>query len=87
MLRNLKAIYGNSHDVASLLPVQRRLAALNRHDPNELRDLGVLCACADRLGEAIDPLQGYLDSSPPEGDAREIRALLEVLRKQLSRWN
>ena len=56
MLRNLKAIYGNSKDVPSLLPVQRRLAALNPHDSAELRDLGILCAQANHLGEAIDSL-------------------------------
>jgi regulator of sirC expression with transglutaminase-like and TPR domain len=87
MLRNLKAIYGTQQDVGSLLPVQRRLAALIQNDPNELRDLGLLYAQTDRLGEAIDPLETYVQASPPADDVNEIRALVEAIRRQLARWN
>jgi regulator of sirC expression with transglutaminase-like and TPR domain len=87
MLRNLKAIYGRSQDSAALLPVQRRLAALSQDDPNELRDLGLLCAQTNRLGEALDPLQTYLERSPGADDAHEIRALVETIRRQIARWN
>ena len=69
MLRNLKVIYGRSGDVASLLPIQRRLTALNRRDPGELRDLGVLCVQAERLSEAIEPLEAYLSLAPEAEDA------------------
>ena len=61
MLRNLKVIYGRSGDLASLLPIQRRLTALNRHDPGELRDLGSPLRAGRSAGEAIEPLQAYLD--------------------------
>jgi regulator of sirC expression with transglutaminase-like and TPR domain len=87
MLRNLKAIYLGAQDWPSALPVQRRLAALNRHDPDELHDLGVLCIQADHPGEAIDPLQAYLDTAPPTARNQEIRALLEVARQRVARWN
>jgi regulator of sirC expression with transglutaminase-like and TPR domain len=56
MLRNLKAIYVGMNDHASALPVQRRLAALERNDAVEQRDLGMICLQADQVGEAIDPL-------------------------------
>ena len=49
-------------DIGSLLPVQRRLAALSHDEPKELRDLGLLCAQTNRLGEAFDPLQAYLET-------------------------
>ena len=65
MLRNLKAVYGRRQEIALLLPVQRRLAALIQDDPGELRDLGLLCAQSNRLGEAIDPLQAYLALCAP----------------------
>ena len=52
MLRNLKAIYGTRQDIGSLLPVQRRLAALIQDDPNELRDLGLLYAQTNRPGRS-----------------------------------
>ena len=60
MLRNLKAIYLQTGDLPSLLPVQRRLTALNPREPGELRDLGMLCAQTDHLAEAINPLRAYL---------------------------
>jgi regulator of sirC expression with transglutaminase-like and TPR domain len=87
MLRNLKSIYWDAHDVATLLPIQRRLAALNPDEPNELRDLGLLCSHLGRLGEAINPLQTYLDRSANAADADEIHALVEALRRQVAQWN
>jgi len=87
MLRNLKAIYGKSQDFSSLLPIQRRLTFLNLDEPAELRDLGILCAQMHRLGEAVDPLQEYLDMDPQGDDAEEIRNLLKSIRHQLAEWN
>jgi regulator of sirC expression with transglutaminase-like and TPR domain len=87
MLRNLKVIYGRLGDLASLLPIQRRLTALNRRDPGELRDLGILCVQADLLAEAIEPLQGYLELSPGGNDAGEISELVGALRREVARWN
>jgi regulator of sirC expression with transglutaminase-like and TPR domain len=87
MLRNLKAIYARSGDIASVLPIQRRLTAINHRDPGELRDLGILCVQADRLGEAIEPLQAYLEVCPEASDATEIKDLLVGLRREVARWN
>jgi regulator of sirC expression with transglutaminase-like and TPR domain len=87
MLRNLKVIYGRAGDIGSLLPIQRRLTALNRRQPGELRDLGVLCVQAERLGEAIEPLHAYLQLSPEAEDADEIRDLLAAIRREVLRWN
>ncbi len=87
MLRNLKVIYGRTGEIGSLLPIQRRLTALNPGQPGELRDLGVLCVQADRLGEAIEPLQAYLQISQGADDAAEIGDLLGAVRREVSRWN
>jgi regulator of sirC expression with transglutaminase-like and TPR domain len=87
MLRDLKVIYSRSGDVASLLPVQRRLTALNCDNSAEIRDLGVLCTKADLLGEAIEAFHAYLALSPEANDAAEIRELLVALRRELARWN
>ena len=87
MLRNLKAIYLRGEDPASALPVQRRLAALNPRDADEVRDLGMLCLQAERPGEALDPLQSYLESSPTDALVPEISALLAAARRQLASWN
>ncbi len=87
ILKNLKSIYWDAQDVAAVLPIQRRLAALNPHDPAEQRDLGLLCSQLGRIGEAIDPLQHYLDRLPAARDAEEIGALLKALRYQVACWN
>jgi regulator of sirC expression with transglutaminase-like and TPR domain len=87
MLRNLKVIYARTGEIASLLPIQRRLTALNRDAPSELRDLGVLCVQADRLREAIEPLEKYLAVLPKADDRAEIVDLLGAVRREVARWN
>jgi regulator of sirC expression with transglutaminase-like and TPR domain len=87
MLRNLKAIYLATHDSASALPVQRRLAALNQGDPVEQRDLGMLYLQLDRPAEAIDPLQAYLDARPHADDADVIGPLLRAARREMASRN
>jgi regulator of sirC expression with transglutaminase-like and TPR domain len=87
MLQNLKAIYLRGEDFASVVAVQRRLAALRPHDAEEVRDLGVLCLQAERPGEAIGPLQAYLDAAPTGPLALEIAAILAAARKRLASWN
>jgi regulator of sirC expression with transglutaminase-like and TPR domain len=87
MLRNLKAIYWNAQDLEAALHVQRRLAAIERHAPAELRDLATLCARLRRPGEAIDAFEAYLDAEPDATDASEIRALVDLMQREIARWN
>jgi regulator of sirC expression with transglutaminase-like and TPR domain len=87
MLRNLKAIYLQNDDYVAAVPVQRRLAALNADEPQEQRDLGMLCLQVDRPAEAIAPLQAYLDSSPEGPEADRVRAVLRAARREVARWN
>lgn len=87
MLRNLKAIYWSRQDVAALLPIQRRLVALNPFDGKELRDLAWVCIQSEHLGEAMDLLEAYLRIMPSPADADEIEALLKVVRRQIASWN
>jgi len=87
MLRNLKAIYLGTHDFPSALDIQRRLAAVADDDPQERRDLGMICLQLDRTGEAIDPLQSYLSSQPDADDAETVAGLLAAARRSVARWN
>jgi regulator of sirC expression with transglutaminase-like and TPR domain len=87
MLRNLKAIYGRSGDMVSLLPVQRRLVALNPHDRGELRDLGMVCTQTEHIAQAIDPFRAYLKTSPPPDVAAEIQAMLDAIMRRVAQWN
>jgi hypothetical protein len=52
-----------------------------------VRDLGVLCLQAERPGEAVGPLQAYLESSPTDALVPEISALLATARRRLAEWN
>ena len=86
LLRNLKAIYLGTHDYLSALAVQRRLAAVSL-DPMESRDLGMICLQVERPGEAIDPLQAYLDAVPDADDRDAVSGLLDAARRMVARWN
>jgi regulator of sirC expression with transglutaminase-like and TPR domain len=87
MLRNLKAIYLERRDFASALPVVRRMAALLRDEPLEQRDWGMVSLQVDRPGEALAPLQKYLEVSPDAPDASAIRALLKTARRDVASRN
>lgn len=87
LLRNLKAVYLRSDDYPALIPVQKRLAALNPDEPTELRDLGMLYLQTDRPAEAVTPLQTYLDRRPGVPEAEAIRALLKAARRDVAMRN
>jgi regulator of sirC expression with transglutaminase-like and TPR domain len=87
MLRNLKMIYLEQHDHRAALPMVRRLAALNPRDPQEQRDLGMLCLQLDRPAEAIAPLEAYLDARPAAQDAGALGPLLRAARRDAALRN
>jgi regulator of sirC expression with transglutaminase-like and TPR domain len=87
MLRNLKAIYLQRNDFMLALPVQRRLAALDPGEPQEQRDLGMLCLQVDRPGDAVEPLELYLRARPGAEDAEAVASLLRAARREVARWN
>jgi regulator of sirC expression with transglutaminase-like and TPR domain len=87
MLRNLKAVYLRAERFVEVLPVLRRLVALERDQPIERRDLGAACLHADRPGEAIDHLSAYLDACPEAEDARAVADLLRAARRVVASWN
>jgi regulator of sirC expression with transglutaminase-like and TPR domain len=84
MLRNLKGAYLERKDFASALPVIRRLAALRPDDALEQRDWGMVSLQVDRPGEALDPLQRYVDVAPDAPDAEVIRKLLKSARREVA---
>jgi regulator of sirC expression with transglutaminase-like and TPR domain len=87
ILRNLKMIYVGQHDYAAALPVLRRLVALNPRDPQDQRDLGMLCLRLDRPADAIAPLQSYLEARPDAGDAGAVGPLLRAARRAVALRN
>ena len=84
MLRNLKGVYLERKDFASALPVLRRLAALRHDDPLELRDWGMVSLQVARPGDALEPLERYLEAQPDAPDAPAIRSLLKSARREVA---
>lgn len=87
MLHNLKAVYLRLQEFPAALPVMRRLAALYPDDPQERRDLGMVCLHADRPGEALGHLTAYLAALPDATDAPIIASLLDAARRDLASRN
>jgi len=86
MLNNLKAIHSQTENWPAAWMVQHRLVLLQPGSYSQRRDLGLISLRADRPGQAIDMLQGCLNSCPPE-EAEHLTAQLAVARQQVTRWN
>lgn len=82
MLRNLKEIHRTAEDWPRLLAVQRRLVVLLREAWDEQRDLALVLAELGQYGEAVAPLQAYLEHCGSAPDAPALRQRLEELRRQ-----
>lgn len=87
MLRNLKATYLQREEYMDALPVLRRLAALAPDDPEEHRDLGIVCMHTDRPGEAIAHLKTYLDARPKADDRETVALVHRAAWRDLARRN
>ena len=87
MLRNLKRIYLERREFQQVLPVVRRLAALNPHDLAEQRDWGLAAIQTNQLGEAISPLARYLAETNDGGDQEQIQEILHQARREVATWN
>jgi regulator of sirC expression with transglutaminase-like and TPR domain len=87
MLRNLKAIYLRENDYMAALPVLRRLVAVSEGDPQERRDLGMVCMHTERAPEAVEHLQAYLDAFPATDDSEAVNYLLRAARHERAQRN
>ena len=47
----------------------------------------MICLHSDRPGEAIDPLQRYLDAQADAEDAENVTNLLNAARRLVAQWN
>jgi regulator of sirC expression with transglutaminase-like and TPR domain len=86
MLNNLKAIHSEAENWPAAWMVQHRLVLLQPGSYSQRRDLGLIALRADRPGQAIDMLEGCLNSCPAE-EAEHLTAQLDDARRQLTRWN
>lgn len=87
MLGNLRAIYLQRHEYAAVVPILRRLAALNPSDADVRRELGLIYLKLDRLTESAAALQESLDCRADVPDNEAIRLLVKSLRREIAARN
>jgi len=81
MLTNLKAIYINQRDLQRAVGAVERILLLMPEALLELRDRGILYYRLNRLSEAQQDLQAYLEQTPAAEDAIAIQQLLKQIEQ------
>lgn len=81
LLGNLKGIYTKLEDSVRGLRVQERICALNKLDPHEVRDLGVLYLKNDRPARAIEVFENYLKMKPKADDFEDIESMIRGAKR------
>jgi regulator of sirC expression with transglutaminase-like and TPR domain len=87
MLRNLKMQLLRRDEYDAARRVIERLVAIDRCNPIEQRDLGLVCVRTEHPGEAIRALDAYLQAVPDADDAEEIRSLIRSAMRELAQRN
>ena len=80
MLRNLKGIYMAQGDSFRALTMIDWLLVLQPGVAQELRDRGLVHYQLRHYPQALDDLQGYLDSTPDSSDSERVRELVGQIR-------
>ena len=83
MLRNLKGIYMAQGDSSRALSMIDWLLALQPQAVYERRDRGLVHYELGHYPQALDDLQGYLDSTPDSSGSEQLRELVGQLRRFL----
>ena len=84
MLRNLKAIYEQSHDAAKALVIVDHILAIAPDAANEVRDRGYLYEQLDCYRAAHSDYRRYLELEPGATDAEQVRARFIEMQQRLS---
>jgi regulator of sirC expression with transglutaminase-like and TPR domain len=87
LLRNLKAIYLQEHDLDKALPIMDWIIATMPEQSPELRDRGMVYQELECPRAALTDFETYLKLSPSAEDAGDIRARVIELRKEVARLN
>jgi regulator of sirC expression with transglutaminase-like and TPR domain len=86
MLMNLKSYYAMHENWAAAWIVLNRLSALSPSDYATGRDLAFIAGRANHTGTAVRLLKSLLTRCP-EDERQAIEEELEVVEKQIHRWN
>lgn len=83
MLNNLKASYSEVSDIGRYERANEMILALDRYNPDAIRDRGVLLYKSGNATEALNSLNSYLEIDPEAADADEVLELIRQIRQEL----
>lgn len=87
LLTNLKAIYARANLHRQTLAIIDRILLLVPLDAGEHRDRALVLAQLERLPEAIDELEAYLQMASRASDAEQLREQLHALKRRQATKN
>lgn len=87
LLTNLKVIYLKREEYPKAARVISRLWQLSPEDQRERRDLGSVLLKLGHMGQAIDHLRAYLESSAVVPDSESVQQLLDKACSEICKWN
>lgn len=87
MLRNLKAIYLQTHNDMNAFQMLHCILTLDPGSTAELRERGLLYEALGNTDRAVEDLERYLEHSPGPETERIIGSKIEKLKKKSTRLN
>jgi regulator of sirC expression with transglutaminase-like and TPR domain len=84
LLNNLKSSYYESQDLSSTEIANEMILALDKYNPNAVRDKGLLLIKNHRPEEALELLNLYLELDP---EAEDVDMVLDTIHKTRSSTN
>ena len=84
LLNNLKASYYESQDLDSTEIANEMILTLDKYNPNAVRDKGILLIKKQRLEQALEMLNLYLELDP---EAEDVDVILDTIHKTRSSIN
>lgn len=82
LLTNLKAIYARANMHRRTLAIIDRILLLSPLDAGEHRDRAIILAQLERLPEAIEEMEAYLQMQARAPDAQQVREQLHALKRR-----
>lgn len=83
MLNNLKSSYSEVHDIARYELANEMVLAIDKYNPDAIRDKGVILHNRGKSAEALNALNSYLEIDPEAVDADEVLELIRQIRQGL----
>jgi regulator of sirC expression with transglutaminase-like and TPR domain len=78
MLNNVKGSYYDAQDIDKAEIANEMIIALDQYNPDAIRDKGMILLKREKLTEALEMLNLYLELDP---EAQDADAVLDIIRQ------